>query len=52
MVKSDLHGDMQLTALGDYGRSRGIMWYYLGGFGLVHANDATNSRVIIWDSAT
>jgi N4-gp56 family major capsid protein len=35
---------------GDYGRSRGIAWYYLGGFGLVHT-DATNSRVVMWDSA-
>lgn len=35
---------------GDYGRSRGIAWYYLGGFGLVHT-DATNARVVMWDSA-
>jgi N4-gp56 family major capsid protein len=35
---------------GDYGRSRGIAWYYLGGFGLVHT-DAVNSRVYMWDSA-
>jgi hypothetical protein len=35
---------------GDYGRSRGIAWYYLGGFGLVHP-DATNARVLMWDSA-
>lgn len=34
----------------DYGRSKGIAWYYLGGFGLVHT-DATNSRLIMWDSA-
>lgn len=36
---------------GDYGRSKGIAWYYLGGFGLVHP-DATNARVMMWDSAT
>lgn len=36
---------------GDYGRSRGIAWYYLGGFGLVHT-DAVNARVMMWDSAT
>jgi N4-gp56 family major capsid protein len=36
---------------GDYGRSRGIAWYYLGGFGLVHP-DAVNARVVMWDSAT
>ena len=33
----------------DYGRSKGIAWYYLGGFGLVHA-DATEARVVKWDS--
>jgi hypothetical protein len=27
---------------GDYGRSKGIAWYYLGGYGIVH-DDATNS---------
>jgi N4-gp56 family major capsid protein len=35
---------------GDYGRSKGIAWYYLGGFGIVHP-DATNSRIVMWDSA-
>jgi N4-gp56 family major capsid protein len=35
---------------GDFGRSRGIAWYYLGGFGLVHT-DALNARVVMWDSA-
>jgi len=34
----------------DYGRSKGIAWYYLGGFGLVHT-DATNARVVRWESA-
>lgn len=34
----------------DYGRSRGIAWYYLGGFGLVHSV-AANARVVKWDSA-
>ena len=34
----------------DYGRSRGIAWYYLGGFGLVHTV-AAQGRVIKWDSA-
>jgi hypothetical protein len=36
---------------GDYGRSKGIAWYYLGGYGIVH-DDATNSRIIKWDSTT
>ena len=36
---------------GDYGRSRGIAWYYLGGFGLIHP-DAANARIMKWSSAT
>tara|TARA_E500000331_G_scaffold213844_1_gene205078 strand:- start:1867 stop:2826 length:960 start_codon:yes stop_codon:yes gene_type:complete len=35
----------------DYGRSRGIAWYYLGGFGLVH-DSAAQARIVHWDSAT
>jgi len=35
----------------DYGRSRGIAWYYLGGFGLIHT-DAAQARIIKWDSAS
>lgn len=35
---------------GDYGRDRGVAWYYLGGFALVHT-DAAQSRLMIWDSA-
>lgn len=35
----------------DYGRSRGIAWYYLGGFGIVH-RDPTQARIVKWDSAT
>ena len=35
---------------GDYGRSRGIAWYALTGFGIVH-DDATNARIVMWDSA-
>jgi N4-gp56 family major capsid protein len=35
----------------DYGRSRGIAWYYLGGFGLVH-DSAAQARIVKWDSAT
>lgn len=34
----------------DYGRSKGVAWYYLGGFGIVHTN-AAQSRIIKWDSA-
>lgn len=40
---------------GDYGRSRGVAWYYLGGFGIVHGkrgdSDDANARIIKWDSA-
>ena len=35
----------------DYGRSKGVAWYYEGGFGLTHTN-AVQARVVMWDSAT
>lgn len=39
----------------DFGRSRGIAWYYMGGFGLVHglnaANNSKNARIVKWASA-
>lgn len=38
----------------DYGRSRGVAWYYMGGFGIVHgavAADVGNARIVKWDSA-
>lgn len=34
----------------DYGRSRGIAWYALVGFGITHTN-ATQARIVKWDSA-
>jgi len=34
----------------DYGRSKGVAWYYLGGFGICHTN-ADNSRIMRWGSA-
>ena len=34
----------------DYGRSKGVAWYYLGGFGIVHTA-AAQSRILKWDSA-
>ena len=34
----------------DYGRSKGIAWYYLGGFGIVHTN-AAQARIVKYDSA-
>lgn len=36
----------------DFGRSRAIAWYYLGGFGIVHGADAVQSRIIKWDTAS
>lgn len=37
---------------GDYGRSKGIAWYALGGFGLIHGSTSVNNaRIIKWDSA-
>ena len=35
----------------DYGRSKGVAWYALCGFGLVHT-DATQARIVKWDSAS
>lgn len=37
----------------DYGRSKGVAWYYLGGFGIVHASTTVpgNARIVKWDSA-
>jgi len=34
----------------DFGRSKGVAWYYLGGFGIVHTL-AANVRIVKWDSA-
>ena len=37
----------------DFGRSRGIAWYYLGGFGIVHnQTGAAQNRIMKWDSAS
>lgn len=33
----------------DYGRSRGVAWYYMGGFGLVQTQ-AAQARIVKWDS--
>lgn len=35
---------------GDFGRDRGVAWYAMGGFGLVHT-DATQARIVEWASA-
>lgn len=40
----------------DYGRSKGISWYYLGGFGISHNNpqdaSASQNRIMKWTSAS
>jgi len=38
---------------GDYGRDKGMAWYYLGGFAIVHRNssDTAQTRIAMWDSA-
>ena len=33
----------------DFGRSKGVAWYYMGGFGIVHTL-AANCRIVKWDS--
>lgn len=33
----------------DYGRSKGVAWYYLGGFGICHT-DPANARIFKWAS--
>lgn len=43
--------EMRAKLPGDYGRSRGVAWYYLGGFGIVHTS-ASECRVMKWDSAS
>lgn len=36
----------------DFGRSRGIAWYYLGGFGITHnETDGVQNRILKWDTA-
>lgn len=34
----------------DFGRSRGIAWYALLGYGLVHPTDISQQRILVWDS--
>lgn len=40
----------------DFGRDMGVAWYYIGGFGIVHAVNAAdnsrNARILKWDSAS
>lgn len=43
--------EMRAKIPGDYGRSKGVAWYYLGGFGIVHTT-ASQQRIVKWDSAS
>lgn len=42
--------ELRAKIAGDYGRAKGVAWYYLGGFGCIHT-DATNARIVKWDSS-
>lgn len=44
--------EMRAKIPSDYGRSKGVAWYYLGGFGLVHRLNTVDARVVKWDSAS
>jgi len=35
----------------DFGRAKGIAWYYLGGFSLIQTQ-AAQARIVKWDSAS
>ena len=35
----------------DYGRSKGMAWYYIGGFGLTQTQPS-QARIIKWSSAS
>ncbi|RLD78903.1 MAG: hypothetical protein DRJ15_10565 [Bacteroidetes bacterium] len=38
---------------GDYGRAKGVAWYYLGGFGIVHnVTGAAQNRIVKWGGAS
>ena len=42
--------EMRAKIPSDYGRSKGVAWYYLGGFGMVH-EQASEARILKVDSA-
>ena len=42
--------EIRLKVVTDYGRSKGIAWYFLGGWKIEWSDD-TNSRIVKWDSA-
>jgi N4-gp56 family major capsid protein len=42
--------EIRVKVATDYGRSQGVAWYFMGGFA-IEWNDATNCRILKWDSA-
>lgn len=42
--------EIRASIPGDFGRSKALAWYFLGGFGLAH-DVAADSRIVMWDSA-
>ena len=48
-VAEELRGKLP----GDYGRSKGLAWYYLGGYGIIHKDTSFTDqcRIVKWDSA-
>jgi len=42
--------EVRMKIVTDYGRSKGIAWYFLGGWKIMW-NDEPNARIIKWDSA-
>lgn len=41
--------EMRAKIPDDYGRSKGVAWYWLGGYGITHTN-VTQARIVKWDS--
>jgi len=42
--------EIRMKVVTDYGRSKGLAWYFLGGWDLIWTT-AANSKIIVWDSA-
>ncbi len=42
--------EIRMKVVTDYGRSKGIAWYFLGGWS-IEWSDQANARIIKWDSA-
>jgi len=44
--------EMRAKIPDDYGRSKGVAWYFLGGYGLAHTSgmDVNDCRIVKWES--